>query len=136
MSDFDISAQIMKELGDYSNTVIDAVNAAAEETSKQLQKELKQESPKKKNGKNAGRYSRGWRIRQLSKLSTQSKFVVYNATDYQLTHLLEHGHEFVGRAIRGGTLRAKPYPHIEPAEEKAVDQFLEKVEKAIREVGK
>ena len=56
---------------------------------------------------------------------------MHNATDYQLTHLLEFGH-----AINGGTKRVKAIPHIEPAKENAVETFVQEVEKVIREAGK
>lgn len=125
-NEFDIEKEITEALREYSNEVILGVNACAETCSKELQKELKNTSPKK-----TGSYKRGWRVKQIAKNATQSAFIVYNATDYQLTHLLEFGH-----AIHGGTKRVKAYPHIQQAADRAVNSFVEKVEKVVEEAGK
>ena len=122
MSDIDIGAAIMKELQNYSNDVVEKVNTSSKEYANKLKKELQGNSPKK-----TGDYKKGWRVKQVYKSHTLSQYVVHNATDYQLTHLLEFGH-----AINGGTKRAKAIPHIAPAEEKIVNEFLAEVEKAIR----
>ena len=52
--------------------------------------------------------------------------MVWNKTNYQLTHLLEFGH--VTR--NGGRTRA--LPHIRPIEEKYNVKFVDKLEKRIR----
>ena len=39
--------------------------------------------------KDTGDYKKGWRIKQDK---ARKSIIVHNATDYQLTHLLEHGH--------------------------------------------
>lgn len=122
MSDIDIGAAIMKELQNYSNDVVEKVNTSSKEYANKLKKELQENSPKK-----TGDYKKGWKVKQVYNSHTLSQYVVHNATDYQLTHLLEFGH-----AIKGGTRRVKPIPHIGPAEEKIVNEFLAEVEKAIR----
>ena len=122
MSDIDIGAAIMKELQNYSNDVVEKVNTSSKEYANKLKKDLQENSPKK-----TGDYKKGWKVKQVYNSHTLSQYVVHNATDYQLTHLLEFGH-----AIKGGTRRVKPIPHIGPAEEKIVNEFLAEVEKAIR----
>ena len=123
MSDFDIGTAIMKELGTYSNELAESVNKTSRKYANKLRRELEETSPEK-----TGDYKKGWKVKQVYNSHTLSQYVVHNATDYQLTHLLEFGH-----AIKGGTRRAKPIPHIAPAEEKIVNEFLAEVEKAIRE---
>ena len=76
-------------------------------------KTLKSTSPSE-----TGSYKKGWRVKQVGTAK-----VVHNATDYQLTHLLEHGH-----AKKNGG-RVAPRVHIKPVEEKAIEDF----ERAIRE---
>ena len=106
-SDIDLSQAIMSELQTYTNEL-------AEET-----------SPER-----TGDYKKGWKVRQVYKDQAGSQFVVHNATDYQLTHLLEYGH-----AIKGGTKRVKAIPHIAPAEEMIIKEFTAKVEKDIQKAG-
>lgn len=126
MSDIDIGAAIMKELETYSNDLVERINVSSKEYANKLKREIQENSPKK-----TGSYKKGWRVKQVYKSHTLSQYVVHNATDYQLTHLLEFGH-----AINGGTRRVKPIPHIAPAEEKIIGDFLNEVEKAVKEAGK
>ena len=116
----DLAAQISRELQRYSNLVTEEMETAKTEVAKDLVDELKSVSapytPRTK------AYNKGWRIKKAGK-----KLVVHNKTDYQITHLLEHGHAKAG----GGRVPAKV--HIAPAEQKAMEQFVEKVERALRQ---
>ena len=124
---YDIGKEILDALENYSNEVCRRVNISAQTCAAELQKELRSTSPKK-----TGDYAKGWRIKKDYKSEYRlGRFVVYNKTDYQLTHLLEYGH-----AIDGGTRRVKAHPHIAAAKEKAVNNFVREVEKAIEEAGK
>lgn len=122
MSDIDIGAAIMKELETYSNDLVERINVSAKKNANKLKREIQENSPEK-----TGSYKKGWRVKQVYKSHTLSQYVVHNATDYQLTHLLEFGH-----AINGGTKRVKAIPHIAPAEEKIVSEFLNEVEKTVQ----
>lgn len=122
MSDIDISAAIMKELETYSNDLVERINVSSKKCANKLKREIQQNSPEK-----TGSYKKGWRVKQVYKSHTLSQYVVHNATDYQLTHLLEFGH-----AINGGTKRVKAIPHIAPAEEKIANEFLSEVEKIVQ----
>lgn len=126
MSNIDIGSAIMKELAAYSNDLTERVNKTSRRCANKLRRELEETSPEK-----TGNYKKGWKVRQVYKSHTLSQFVVHNATDYQLTHLLEFGH-----AVKGGTQRVKPIPHIAPAEEKIINEFIEQLEKDIREADK
>lgn len=112
-----LSAAISRELQRFAGSVTEDVDTAADEVAKDLANELKQTSPKL-----TGDYRKGWAVKKL-----KGKRIVYNKTDYQLTHLLEKGHAKAG----GG--RVAPRVHIAPAEEKAVEDFLNRVEQAIRQ---
>jgi hypothetical protein len=112
----DLAAEIARELGEYTEEIQEEVEDATNKVTRDLVKELKQNSPRQ-----TGSYAEGW---------TRTKFregtVVHNKTDYQLTHLLEHGHAKKG----GGRVAARV--HIRPAEEKAVKTFTERVEGVIK----
>lgn len=123
---YDIADEITEALKSYSNELVRRINVSAETCSEKLRKALTQTSPKRK-----GKYSKGWKVKKanISKYML-GKFVVYNKTEYRLTHLLEYGH-----AINGGTKRVAPHPHIAQAKENAVNEFLQDVEKAVEEAG-
>ena len=83
--------------------------------------ELEQTSPKS-DSKGGRKYAKGWR-----KKKEGNAFIVHNALKPQLTHLLEKGHA----KVNGG--RVPAIVHIAPAEEKAVNDFSERVERAIQQ---
>ena len=67
-------------------------NDALKEIAKETCKILRQTSPKSKESKRSGRYARGWRYKW-----EYNEVVVYNQTDWQLTHLLADGHRIFNR---------------------------------------
>jgi hypothetical protein len=114
-----VAQEILKQLQYYARNVSEKVDAAKEENAKACLKAIKMNSPIGKSGD----YAKGWRIKRTSK-----RLVIHNKTDYQLTHLLEHGH-----VTRDGADRTQEKPHIRPAEETAVRNFLKDVERAIEQ---
>lgn len=112
----DLSREIAKALAEYTNEVTEGLEKAKEKVAKATVQELKKTSPKL-----TGDYAKGWRTKKVGTAQ-----VIHNATDYQLTHLLEHGHA----KVNGG--RVPGIPHIRPAEQKAIEEFTKQVEKAIR----
>lgn len=75
-------------------------------------------SPKQPGG---GRYAAGWTYEPTE--GALKGYIVYNATDYQLTHLLENGH-----ALWNGTKRVKARKHIGKVEKGAVAALLPKLQ--------
>jgi hypothetical protein len=117
MAKIDISKEIAKALSEYTLEVTEGLDKAKLEVAKDTVKELKRTSPK-----NTGSYAKGWARKKVGTAE-----VIHNRTDYQLTHLLEHGH-----VTKGGTGRTQAFPHIAPAEEKAIKDYIERVEKVIK----
>ncbi|HHT7228336.1 HK97 gp10 family phage protein [Bacillus thuringiensis] len=116
----DFASDIARELQRYAHAVEEDMEEAKEKVSDDLVSELEQKSPKSK--RTSGRkYAKGWR-----KKRDGDAIIVHNALKPQLTHLLEKGRAKVG----GGRVPAKV--HIAPAEEKAINEFTELVERAIR----
>lgn len=112
----DLSKLIVQALAEYTNEVTEGVENAKEEVAKATVQELRRTSPRL-----TGDYAKGW-----SRKKVGTAQVVYNRTDYQLTHLLEHGHA----KVNGG--RVPGIPHIGPAEKKAIDEYTKRVEQVIR----
>ena len=110
-------------LNEYSQDIQDGITQAAEDIAKDGANELKAKSPKR-----TGKYSKGWRVDKRS----GKGFVhttIYNATNWQLTHLLEKPH-----LLRNGK-KSTPIVHIEPVEQKCINNFKKKVEKIIQKGG-
>lgn len=122
----DLSSEITKQLNRYSKIFKEELEELEDVITRDALKDIK-------NNIGAqgivltGDYQRGWR-----RMKTTNGYVIYNETDYQLTHLLEKGHD--GYALKNGgrTEGAPAYPHIGPAEEIAVRRF----EKGIRKLAK
>ncbi|MED1299818.1 hypothetical protein BK704_02280 [[Bacillus thuringiensis] serovar konkukian] len=108
---------ITRELQKYTHLVEEDLEVAKEEVANNLVSELKENSPK-----DTGKYAKGWR-----KKKDGNAIIVHNALKPQLTHLLEKGHA----KANGGRVPAKV--HIAPAEEKAINEFVERVERAIQQ---
>lgn len=99
--------------------VVDQINLIAEQVSKETANKLKAASPNM-----TGSYAKGWRQKLESKGILGSEVrVIHNATDYQLTHLLEHGYIHHDTGQRVGQ-RA----HIEAVEQESIAEFTRKVE--------
>lgn len=108
------------QMADILDTVSKEVKGVLKTDSMQVAKEtvqkLKNTSPVKN-----GSYARGWKVSKQQ----GSDLVVHNATDYQLTHLLENGH--VIRNKKGTYGRTHPIKHIQPAEEWASEELPRKI---------
>ena len=92
----DIGKQIENSAKKITKEEIDAA-------SKEGARYLKETSPVSATGSRRGRYARGWRSSIEEPAGTAGEAYIYNKTDWQLTHLLEDGHEKKNRF--GG-----PYP--------------------------
>jgi hypothetical protein len=112
----DLSKEIAKQLSLYTEDVEAEVEEAKDDVSKESVKLLRQKSPKK-----SGDYAKGWSRKKINK-----DFVVYNRTAPQLTHLLEHGH------VNQDGGRTPGEAHIRPVEEEINQQYLDRVERAIK----
>ena len=117
-----LTAEIAKELSRYSQDVVEKVNISSEAVGKAAVKQLKQTSPKR-----YGKYAKSWTMKTEPEVGQPHKRIVHvKAPHYRLTHLLEHGH-----AKRGGG-RVEGKPHIRPAEEMVIKEFIDEVEEAIK----
>lgn len=131
----DLREFMNKMLDEYGSAVIEATKTAAARTSKEVRGHLR--NPKTGEFKNkTGSYRKGWRIATEVK-AVEVKTTVYNATDWQLTHLLEFGHQLVrgGRLGAGGVAigEVDAFPHLAKENEWAAEEFqkrlIEEVEK-------
>lgn len=116
-----LASEIANTLTKYGQNVQKGINVSSNKIAKKVVKTLKQKSPEKTGG-----YKNGWTSNKEQEFLTNTNHIVYNKTDYQLTHLLENGHA----KANGG--RTAGRPHIRPAEELAKLEFIQEVEEVIR----
>lgn len=114
-------------LNEYSNDIQDGITEAAFKVAEDGKNKLRVTSPKK-----TGSYRKGWRVKKRS----GKGFVhatIHNATDWQLTHLLEKPHVIKNKYGTWGT--TKPIPHIEPVEQECIQAYKKDVEQVIKNGG-
>lgn len=125
----DLQNAVMKALTEYREDIEDDVKEATDSIVKEAKEELKKTSPRRGIARK-NQYYLGWAIKNGTKSSNKYTRVVWNKTNYQLTHLLEFGH-----ATRNGG-RTKAIPHIRPIEEKYGVKFEDKLKQKIRRNSK
>ena len=125
----DLEKEVMKYLQEYKEDIEEEVIETVDEVTKKARDELKQTSPRGK-GSRTNPYYKGWAIKLSKKRTGVYHKVIWNKTNYQLTHLLEFGH-----ATRNGG-RTRAISHIRPVEEKYNVEFVDKLNKNIRRVSK
>ncbi len=107
---FDIQIEYEKVLDEYAEKCKDIV---------------KQKSPDGNRRNN--KYKDGWTT-TAGKSSRNSYMVtVWNATNWQLTHLLENGHIIANK--KGGNGWASPRPHIDDAYKSIRNKFIKAMQK-------
>lgn len=103
--------------------VDNVIDEAAAKVSKEAVKTLKATSPKRPGG---GRYAKGWGVKKDGK-----RTIIHNKTDYQLTHLLEKGHDVIVNGKKVGHYDGQV--HIAPVEKQVIEKMTEEVEKGIND---
>ncbi len=121
----ELQKAVMNYLENYKEEIDEDVIETVDEITKKARDELKQTSPRGK-GTRSNPYYKGWAIKLSKRRSGVYHKVIWNKTNYQLTHLLEFGH-----VTRNGG-RTKAIPHIRPIEQKYNVEFVDKLEKKIR----
>lgn len=112
---------IMEGLTEYAELATADMKKAVKNAGTSVKKEIQQNAPS-----DTGAYAKSWTIKTEKETSDSLQLIVHSKNRYQLAHLLEHGH-----AKRGGG-RVAGKAHIAPAEEKAVRQLEEEIERSLQ----
>lgn len=127
----DLGEEIAKQLKEWGNVdVRRAVNEGIKETAETAAKLLKQGGPYKERTR---AYTKDWtydiRRKRSSAITGLDEYSVHNSSHYQITHLLEYGHQ----SRNGG--RVKAYEHIKPVNDLVVQLAISNAEKKVRELN-
>ena len=123
-----LAKAILEELENFKDVTDEACDKGVTETAKEAVKALRNAHPAGSGeyGSWDKSYNKGWKVMQTkTDKRYNKKATIHNATDYQLTHLLEKGHDIIRNGAKVG--RAKAYPHIGPVEQEANAEFVENV---------
>lgn len=115
-----VSLQMEELLNDYVEEVQQVLDESIEEVSQKAVEKLRSSSPVGA----TGRYAKGWDVKKDG-----TGRVVYNKTDYQLTHLLENGHAIVNQYGKYG--RVEGVKHIKPVEDWAVSELPVRISRGL-----
>lgn len=114
---------IMKELNAWEGEVVVATKRAVEKTAEQCRQDIMANAP------GDGKYAKSWKKKLSYSSAKENRYTVYS-TKYQLTHLLEYGHEkWIYGYYTGG--RVKAFPHIRPAEAAAEQNLISELRRTI-----
>lgn len=121
-----LDEELKKELENYNVEVARVTNESIKEAAREAARTLKKGGPYKNR---TGKYARDWTTRQRKKNKSVIEvqgYTVYNKKNYQLTHLLEYGHQ----SRNGG--RAKAFSHIAPLNDQIGEIVASKIESKLR----
>jgi len=117
-----LATEVGAILQQFEHGVVTALDEASEEVAEEAVKKLKSTSPVG-TGAWKGHYAHKWKVKKVG-----GKLVVYNEK-YQLTHLLENGHDVVSHGRVVGHVQGQP--HIKPVEEWVQEELPRKLEEMI-----
>lgn len=126
-----LSKEIDKYLTDYAEDISEEVETTTKGIMKEAKQELIVKSPRSGLARNT-KYYKGWAIKTGARTRNKNyKYteVIWNKTNYQLTHLLEFGH-----TKRDGTGWVDAQPHIRDVEQKYGKKFADLLEQRIRRI--
>ena len=113
-------------ISEYGRTTQQDLDELAQQVTRNAARKLRLKSTGDfQNRRKSGGYRKGWRAKRATSGRNKGRWIVYNADNYQLTHLLEEGHKNRNKALPD----VKAYPHIKEVELEAIKEF----EDAIRE---
>lgn len=116
-----LASAVMEGLKEYADLAADDMKKAVRKAGTSVRREIQQNAPS-----DTSAYAKSWAVKKEKETSDSFQLIVHSKNRYQLAHLLEHGH-----AKRGGG-RVAGKAHIAPAEEKAVRQLEEEIERSLQ----
>lgn len=123
----EIGQVIAEMLETYTAEVGDEIKQLARKVGKEAKKRLQLASPVNKRSPSP-HYAKSWKVKVVYEDRYQSRVAIHNAK-YQLSHLLENGHQL----RQGGRINAQP--HVAPVQEWAEEEFVKGCEEILENAG-
>lgn len=134
----EVQIDLARAYQQYTTEVQQEIFSAQDRISREMLQEVIDTSPvrepyqrttdrpsRRRDTRQPGQYQRGWKLRKIRK-PTRYIIMAYNATDYQLTHLIDLGH----RTKNGGYYSGNK--HITDAQKHANDKLTAEIERILR----
>ena len=116
----ELADEVVSALETYTEEITEEIKFEVTKAANYAKEIVKAASPEL-----TGDYKKGWAVKVVYDSVNDRRVIIYNRTDYQLTHLLEYG--FVGRDGK----RVEGQPHIADAQLKAEQYFEKRVEEIL-----
>lgn len=119
-----LAEAVMKELETYDARATVAAKQAVEKVAEDCRRDIMASAPQE-----SGKYAKSWKKKLAYSSANEIRYTIYS-TKYQLTHLLEYGHEkWLWGEYTGGRVSGKP--HIRPAEARAEESLIKELKKSL-----
>lgn len=116
---------IIKELNQYEGQVVVETKRAVEKVAEECRKDISNNA----SVFNGSKYAKSWKKKLVYSSAKENRYSVYS-TRYQLTHLLEYGHEkWIYGYYTGGRVSGRP--HIRPAEARAEANLINELKRKL-----
>lgn len=116
-----LAQTVMEGLEEYAKLATEDMKEAVKKAGQEAKKDVQAGAPVK-----SGAYKKSWTVKTTREDVNSMEITVHSRNRYQLAHLLEFGH-----ALRNGG-RARAFPHIAPAEEKAAELLEREIRQALK----
>lgn len=127
-----MEAELMEILRDYQDLTDEEMEQVVKKTANTVKNAIKQEAPR-----DTERYKDSWVTKKTTSKRHKTAVTIHSRDRYQLTHLLENGHELKdrnGNKIGDGYVSEKP--HIAPATENAEKELMYQLRKLYEKKAK
>ena len=125
----DVVSEMLKESYEVVDKVVDQ---SIKKTRTEARKKVKQLSNRSKIAREK-HYADDWTTKLESSRTPLIKRVTVHNRQYQLTHLLEHGH-FIFNQHGGAYGRTRAFPHVGPTQEMADEMFEKELIKGLEKL--
>lgn len=126
-SAIDFTQIVQEVVNEYGQDVKADAQKICAQIAPEIVNRLKTTSPRSNIAHN--HYADSWTYTMNTDRYGTIKVTVYNEKHYQLTHLLENGHEIIAHGKHIG--RYKGVKHIKPAQDWAVEEITKELEKKL-----